>query len=38
MVLDDGELEPFIVEVSVNCENAEGATEKVKIKPKELLE
>ncbi len=37
MVLDDGKLEPFIVEVSVNCENAEGTTEKVKIEPKELL-
>jgi hypothetical protein len=37
MVLDDGKLEPFAVEVSVNCENAEGVTEKVEIKPKALL-
>jgi len=30
MVLDDGELEPFIVEVSVNCENAGGQLKKLK--------
>jgi hypothetical protein len=38
MVLDGGNSEPFYVEVSVNCENAEGRTEKVKINPKGLLE
>ncbi len=37
MVLNDGKLEPFIVEVSVNCENADGITKKVKINPKELM-
>lgn len=37
MVLDDGKLEPFVVEVSVNCENAEGITKKVNINPKELI-
>jgi len=37
MVLDDSELKPFDVEVSVNCENADGITEKVKIYPEELL-
>jgi len=37
MVLDDGKLEPFIVEVSVNCENADGVTNKIKISPKELM-
>ena len=37
MVLDDGKLEPFVVEVSVNCENAEGVTKKVDINPKELM-
>lgn len=37
MVLDDGKLEPFIVEVSVNCENADGVRNKVEINPKELM-
>jgi hypothetical protein len=37
MVLDDGKLEPFVVDMSVNCENAEGVTKKVGIKPKELM-
>lgn len=37
MVLDDGKLEPFDVEVSVNCENAEGFTKRIKINPKDLL-
>lgn len=38
MVLDDGKLEPFNVEVSVNCENAEGFSKRIKINPKDLLE
>jgi hypothetical protein len=38
MVLDDGKLEPFIVEVSINCENAEGVTYKCKIDPKPLTQ
>jgi len=37
MLLDDGGLKPFDVEVSVNCENAEGITKKVKIYQEELL-
>ena len=37
MVLDDSKLEPFDVEVSVNCENAEGFTKRIKINPKDLL-
>jgi hypothetical protein len=37
MVLDDGKLEPFVVEISVNCENADGVTDKVEINPKELM-
>jgi len=37
MILDDGKLESFIVEVSVNCENAGGVTNKVEINPKELM-
>jgi hypothetical protein len=36
MVLDDSKLEPFIIEVSVNCENADGVTNKVIINPSEL--
>jgi hypothetical protein len=35
MVLDDGE---FDVEVSVNCENADGVTKTVTINPKGLLQ
>ncbi len=35
MVLDDGRLEPFIVEISVNCENADGITKKITINPKD---
>jgi hypothetical protein len=38
MVLDDGKLEPFNIEVSVNCENAEGVTKKISIDPKKLTE
>ena len=34
MLLDDEKLEPFIVEVSINCENAEGITNELKINPK----
>lgn len=34
MVLDNGDSESFVVEISVNCDNAEGVTEKVTIKPK----
>lgn len=37
MVIDDGKLKPFDVEVSINCENADGITKKVKIYPEELL-
>jgi len=39
MVLEDGKLEPFVVEVSVNCknENANGVTKKLKIDPKDLM-
>lgn len=37
MVLDSGGLEQFDVEVSVNCENADGQTQKVTIRPEELL-
>jgi hypothetical protein len=37
MILDDGKLEVFNVEVSVNCENADGVTQKVEINPKRLL-
>ena len=32
-----GHMESFIVEVSVNCENAEGVTERVKIEPKKIV-
>ncbi len=35
MLLNDGKLEPFTVDVSINCENAEGITKKVTIKPKQ---
>lgn len=34
MLLNDGKLEPFMVDVSVNCENAEGVTKPVQINPK----
>jgi hypothetical protein len=34
MLLNDGKLEPFVVDVSVNCENAEGVTKRVQINPK----
>jgi len=37
MLLDDGRLEPFNVEVSVNSENAEGITKKVLIEPRKLI-
>jgi len=32
-----GHMEPFVVEVSINCENAEGITERVKIEPKKIV-
>lgn len=32
-----GDMDPFSVDVSVNCENAEGVTEEVKIEPQKLL-
>jgi len=35
MVLDDGKLEPFIFEVSVYCENADGVSEKVTMNPRD---
>jgi hypothetical protein len=37
MILDDGKLNPFNVELSVNSANADGITEKVEIKPKALI-
>jgi hypothetical protein len=37
MVIDDGKRNPFRVIVSVNCENADGITQIIKINPKELL-
>lgn len=36
MVLNDGIMEPFIVDVSVNCENAEGVTKPVRVDPKNI--
>ncbi len=36
MVLENGDSEPFKVEVSVDCEGAEGYTETVQLNPKEL--
>jgi len=37
MVLDASKPEPFNVEISVNCENADGFTQKIIISPKDLL-
>lgn len=37
MILDDGKLDPFNVDVSVNSANADGITKKVKIDPKRLV-
>ena len=37
MIIDDETSKPFDVDISVNCENAEGITKKVEIKPKELM-
>jgi hypothetical protein len=37
MLLNDGKLEPFMVDVSVNCENAEGVTKSVQINPKHAV-
>ena len=34
MLLNDGKLAPFMVEISVNCENAEGVTKRVRIEPR----
>jgi len=36
MLLNDGKLESFTVDVSVNCENAEGVTKLVRIDPKHV--
>ena len=36
MVLHEN-MEPFSVEVSINCENAEGITKKIEIQPKRLI-
>jgi hypothetical protein len=36
MLVNDGKLEPFKVDVSINCENAEGITKAVWIDPKNL--
>lgn len=37
MALDTNSLEPFMVNISLNCENAEGVTKKVEINQKELV-
>jgi hypothetical protein len=37
MVIDDGKFEPFKVNVSINCSNADGKTYPIEIRPKELL-
>ncbi len=37
MLLNDGQLEPFIVEISLNSENAEGITTKVSIEPRNFV-
>lgn len=37
MVLANDKLEPFNIEVSVNCENAEGVTQKISIDPKKVI-
>ena len=37
MLLNDGRLEPFIVEISINSENAEGITTKVSIEPRNFV-
>ncbi len=37
MLLENGGSDPFDVEVSVDCENAEGFTKKVTINPQKLL-
>lgn len=37
MALNDVGLRPFSVDVSINCENADGITKKVRIIPKNLL-
>ena len=37
MILNDGKLEPFMVVISVNCENAEGVTERVRIDPRNFV-
>ncbi len=37
MILDDGQLEPFTVEVSLNSENAEGITTKGSIEPRNFV-
>lgn len=38
MVLENVSSDPFYVDVSVDCENAEGFTKPVEIRPKELIE
>ena len=37
MLLNDGRLEPFTVEISLNSENAEGITESLSIKPANII-
>ena len=37
MALNDIRLKPFIVDVSINCENADGLTKKVAVAPRKLL-
>lgn len=37
MVLDEGKSEPFIVAISVNCENAEGITKEIKTSPMKII-
>ena len=36
-ILFFGDMTPFTVELSINCENAEGITKNIEIKPRELL-
>lgn len=38
MALNDEDLKPFNVDVFINCENADGFTKPIKIRPKELIE
>ena len=37
MLLNDGQLDPFIVEISLNSENEEGITTKISIEPRNFV-